>query len=42
LENRMSTVQAISAVCFDAFGTLIRYGGRRINPYRQLLNVGPD
>ena len=38
----MSTAQTISAVCFDAFGTLIRYGGQRINPYRHLLNVGPD
>lgn len=38
----MSTVQAISVVCFDAFGTLIRYGGQRTNPYRHLLNGGPD
>lgn len=26
----------ISAVCFDAFGTLIKYGGHPINPYRHL------
>lgn len=27
----------ISAVCFDAFGTLINYSGRQINPYRHLI-----
>lgn len=27
---------AVSAVCFDVFGTLIGYAGRRINPYRRL------
>jgi HAD superfamily hydrolase (TIGR01509 family) len=27
----------ISAVCFDAFGTLIRNSGRRVNPYRRLV-----
>ncbi len=35
-------MSAINAVCFDAFGTLIRYGGQRTNPYRHLLNVGPN
>lgn len=30
----------VSAVCFDAFGTLIHYNGRRINPYRRLLHAG--
>lgn len=30
----------VSAVCFDAFGTLIGYGGRRLNPYRRLLAGG--
>ena len=29
----------ISAVCFDVFGTLIHYNGRRINPYRRLIHV---
>jgi HAD superfamily hydrolase (TIGR01509 family) len=28
-----------TAVCFDAFGTLIRYNGPRLNPYRRLLPV---
>lgn len=31
----------ISAVCFDAFGTLIDYGGQRLNPYRRLLRSTP-
>jgi HAD superfamily hydrolase (TIGR01509 family) len=30
-------LEGIVAVCFDAFGTLIGYGGRRLNPYRRLL-----
>lgn len=30
----------VTAVCFDAFGTLIHYNGRRINPYRRLIQVG--
>ena len=30
-------LEGIAAVCFDAFGTLIGYGGRRLNPYRRLL-----
>ena len=30
----------ISAVCFDAFGTLIHYGGRRTHPYRHLIQAG--
>jgi len=30
----------ISAVCFDAFGTLISYQGCRTNPYRHLLQMG--
>lgn len=29
----------ISAVCFDAFGTLISYQGRRTSPYRHLLQM---
>lgn len=28
---------SISAICFDAFGTLITQTGRRINPYRRLV-----
>ena len=30
----------VAAICFDAFGTLIRYNGRRVNPYRRLLRKG--
>jgi HAD superfamily hydrolase (TIGR01509 family) len=30
-------LEGIAAVYFDAFGTLIGYGGRRLNPYRRLL-----
>ena len=30
---------AITAVCFDAFGTLIHYNGQRVNPYRRLVTV---
>ena len=26
-----------TAVCFDVFGTLIHYAGRRVNPYRRLI-----
>ena len=26
-----------AAVCFDVFGTLIHYAGRRVNPYRRLI-----
>lgn len=33
-------LKGVSAVCFDAFGTLIGYGGRRLNPYRRLLVGG--
>lgn len=33
--------QPITAVCFDAFGTLIGYNGRRINPYRRLVQAEP-
>lgn len=33
--------QPITAVCFDAFGTLIGYNGRRINPYRHLVQAEP-
>lgn len=29
--------QAISAICFDAFGTLIRHGEPRLNPYQRLI-----
>ncbi len=29
---------AIRAIAFDAFGTLIRYGASRFNPYRRLLS----
>lgn len=29
----------ITAVCFDAFGTLIHYGGKRTHPYRRLLRA---
>ena len=31
--------KAITAVCFDAFGTLIHYGGKRTHPYRRLLRA---
>jgi phosphoglycolate phosphatase-like HAD superfamily hydrolase len=31
----------IRAVAFDAFGTLIGYGGRRINPYLRLEDAAP-
>lgn len=31
--------RAITAVCFDAFGTLVHYNGQRINPYRRLVTV---
>jgi len=33
--------RAIAAVCFDVFGTLIRYNGQRVNPYRRLVTVAP-
>ena len=33
----MKHSRPIKAVCFDVFGTLISYGGRRFNPYRHLL-----
>lgn len=33
-------LKGVSAVCFDAFGTLIGYRGRRLNPYRRLLAGG--
>lgn len=29
----------INAVCFDVFGTLIHFTGRRVNPYRHLINA---
>ena len=29
----------IDAVCFDAFGTLIHFTGRRVNPYRHLITA---
>lgn len=32
----------IRAVTFDAFGTLIGYGGRRINPYLRLVDAAPS
>ena len=28
-----ATNRAITAVCFDAFGTLVRYNGQRVNPW---------
>lgn len=28
----------VNALAFDAFGTLIQYGGPRLNPYRRLLD----
>lgn len=31
----------IKAVTFDAFGTLIKYGGAKLNPYRRLLSPSP-
>ncbi|MEW9898385.1 HAD-IA family hydrolase [Chitinivorax sp. PXF-14] len=31
----------IRAIAFDAFGTLIGYGGRRINPYLRLVDTAP-
>lgn len=31
----------IRAVVFDAFGTLIGYGGRRVNPYLRLVDAAP-
>ncbi len=36
-----ATNRAITAVCFDAFGTLVRYNGQRVNPYRRLVTVEP-
>lgn len=30
-------MQPVSAIAFDAFGTLIQYGARRINPYLRLV-----
>lgn len=35
-------LEGMSAVCFDAFGTLIGYDGRRLNPYRRLLAGRPS
>jgi HAD superfamily hydrolase (TIGR01509 family) len=32
-------MDAIDAVCFDAFGTLIHFAGRRVNPYRHLITA---
>ena len=32
--------QKISAVCFDVFGTLLTWRGRRINPYLRLAQNG--
>lgn len=37
----MTSRQPISVVCFDAFGTLIGYNGKRINPYRRLVQAEP-
>lgn len=34
-----ANTRAITAVCFDAFGTLIHHNGQRINPYRRLVTV---
>jgi HAD superfamily hydrolase (TIGR01509 family) len=41
MDNNLG-LTGISAVCFDAFGTLIEYGGPRLNPYRRLLERAPD
>lgn len=41
MDNNPS-LTGISAVCFDAFCTLIEYGGPRLNPYRRLLERTPD
>jgi len=30
----------VRAIAFDAFGTLISYGGARFNPYRRLFHAG--
>ena len=35
--REFEALRPASAVCFDAFGTLIRYHGQPINPYRHLL-----
>lgn len=34
-------MQKPNAIAFDAFGTLIQYGGVRLNPYRLLLDGRP-
>ncbi len=34
-------MQQTNAIAFDAFGTLIQYGGVRLNPYRLLLDGRP-
>lgn len=39
--QRVMSRQAITAVCFDVFGTLLGYNGRRINPYRRLVQAEP-
>ena len=36
-----SSNRAITAVCFDVFGTLVHYNGQRVNPYRRLVTVAP-
>lgn len=36
-DRRNGSSPPIKAIAFDAFGTLIQYGGRRINPYRHFL-----
>ncbi len=35
----MTRCAGITAACFDVFGTLIHYNGRRLNPYRRLIQV---
>lgn len=31
---------SISAICFDVFGTLLTWRGRRLNPYLRLAQTG--
>jgi len=41
LRTLAASNRAITAVCFDVFGTLVRYNGQRVNPYRRLVTVEP-
>jgi len=37
-----ATPSRITAVCFDAFGTLISVEGKRLNPYRHLFSTSSE